>query len=87
MAVYRISYASSAAKAFRGIHPRDRQPIRDAIERLAEDPRPVGSIKLVGGAGERRVRVGNYRVVYDVDDGVLVVLILRIGNRRDVYRM
>ena len=58
----------------------------DAIEELAIDPRPPGCIQLKGGSGEYRVRVGDYRIIYEVQDGELIVLVLRLGHRREVYR-
>lgn len=67
----------------------DRQTARrilEALNALADDPRPPGCIKLQGGEGELRIRIGDYRVVYDVVDDELVVLILRVGHRREVYR-
>ena len=57
-----------------------------AIELLATDPRPPGATKLSGREGEWRVRTGDYRVVYEVDDGVLRVLVVAVGHRRDIYR-
>lgn len=57
-----------------------------AIENLSEDPRPSGCIQLTDGDGELRIRVGDYRVVYDVNDDQLVVLVLRLGHRREIYR-
>lgn len=57
-----------------------------AIEKLAQDPRPPGCIQLQGGAGELRIRVGDYRIVYDVYDTELVILVLRVGHRREIYR-
>jgi mRNA interferase RelE/StbE len=84
--LYTVSYKPSAAKAFRSIHPQGRRRIKDAIEALADDPRPAGSIPLVGGDGEWRIRVGDYRIVYDIEDRKLVILVLRIGHRREVYR-
>lgn len=86
MPSYSIIYKPSAAKAFRKIHPGDRKRIKDAIEALAMDPRPQGHIQLFGGAGECRIRVGPYRIVYDIEDNELVILVLRIGHRREVYR-
>lgn len=79
-------YKPSAAKAFRKIHPKQRSRVKDAIEVLAVSPRPQGSIQLSGGEGERHIRVGNYRVVYDIEDTKLVIIVLRIGHRRDIYR-
>jgi len=83
---YQITYSRAAAKAFRRIHPRDAERIKQAIEELAADPRPEGAIVLVGGDGEMRIRVGDYRAVYDLHDDELVILILRVAHRREVYR-
>lgn len=58
----------------------------DAIEDLAGEPRPQGSIQLSGGDGECRIHVGDYRIVYDIEHEELLVLVLRIGHRREVYR-
>ena len=57
-----------------------------AIEALAVTPRPPGAIQLAGGDGELRIRVGDYRIIYDIEDDALVVLVLRIGHRGDVYK-
>ena len=56
-----------------------------AIRALAEDPRPPGNLQLSGGDGELRIRVGDYRIVFDVQDDELVILVLRVGRRREVY--
>lgn len=86
MRPYAIAYKPSAAKAFRKIHPNQRTRIKAAIEALATNPRPQDSTQLSGGEGERRIRVGNYRVVYEIKDDELIVLVLRVGHRREVYR-
>lgn len=86
MPPYSIVYKPSAAKAFRKIHPKQRSRIKNAIEALATSPRPQGSTQLLGGEGEYRIRVGNYRVVYDIEDDELVILVLRVGHRREIYR-
>jgi mRNA interferase RelE/StbE len=57
----------------------------DAIEALSDDPRPHGSRKLAGTSDRYRIRVGDYRIVYRVDDGKVTVLVLVIGHRREVY--
>lgn len=57
-----------------------------AVEALAQDPRPVGCRRLVGHPQLWRIRVGEYRVVYMIDDGELVVVALRAAHRREVYR-
>ncbi len=63
-----------------------RRRIRDAIDRLGANPRPPGAKALQGLRGILRIRVGDYRVVYEIRDRVLVVLVIRIGHRGDVYR-
>lgn len=81
-----ISYVPSAAKAIRKLDKPTAFRVLDAIGALASDPHPAGCIQLKGGDGEFRIRVGDYRVVYDVQDDELVVLVLRVGHRREVYR-
>lgn len=80
---YEITYAQSALKSLRKLDRGIAQRILRAIDALAHDPRPHGCIQLKGGDGEMRIRVGDYRIV---DDGELVILVLRIGHRREVYR-
>ena len=65
---------------------RDQQRIRAAIDLLAENPRPPNCVALQGETGVYRVRVGDYRIIYEVFDRVLVVQVVRIGHRREVYR-
>ncbi len=59
--------------------------VRDAIRELAGDPRPPGCLKLTGRDGWR-LRVGDFRVVYEIDDKQRIVIVFHIGHRRDVYR-
>ncbi|WP_062465266.1 type II toxin-antitoxin system RelE family toxin [Demequina soli] len=82
---YRVTLRPSAAKALARIQARDQARIRGAIELLAQDPRPPASRRLVDSAFFR-VRIGDYRVIYSIDDGVLVVVVLAVGHRREVYR-
>jgi mRNA interferase RelE/StbE len=63
----------------------DFERVCDAVRALASDPRPAGCTKLAGREGWR-IRVGDYRVLYDVDDATGVVCVVHIGHRRDVYR-
>jgi mRNA interferase RelE/StbE len=56
------------------------------MERLASNPRPVGSVKLATSDSTYRIRVGNYRVIYEVLDQLLLIDVIRVGHRRDVYR-
>lgn len=83
---YRVEVSPAAARRLRKLDGPARRRIQAVLELLAADPRPAGAKKLVGGAGEWRVRTGDYRVVYDIDDGVLVILVLAVGHRRDVYQ-
>ena len=57
----------------------------DAIEVLSDDPRPPGCRKLAGTSDRYRIRVGDYRIIYRIDDGKVTVLVLVIGHRREVY--
>jgi len=83
---YRIELARPAARDAGGIKDRvAKQAIRHAIEALAEEPYPRGAKKLRGHPGLWRIRVGGWRVVYTVEDDRLVVLVLMIPARGDVY--
>ena len=83
---HRIRFSPAAARQLRKLDGRIQRRIQAVVELLAQEPRPTGAKKLVGGHGEWRVRTGNYRIIYEIDDGVLVVLVLAIGHRREVYR-
>ena len=86
MARYRILIKAAAAKEIEQIpNRRDRQRVVRRIQSLADEPRPRGCEKL-SGQNRFRVRQGRYRVVYSVHDDRLVVHVVRIGHRRDVYR-
>jgi mRNA interferase RelE/StbE len=78
--------APAAARQLRKFDPPVRRRIQAAIDLLAGDPRPPLAIPLVGGAGEWRVRTGDYRIVYGIEDDRLLVLVLSIGHRREIYR-
>lgn len=83
---YSITYKPSAAKALRKLDRQHQRAIVTAIDALAHEPRPDGVKKLQGGEGEYRIRVGSHRVVYDVNDGELIILVLHLGHRKDIYR-
>ena len=83
---YRIEVAPGAIRQLRKLEPSARRRVQAAIELLADQPRPSGAKKLVGGNGEWRVRTGDYRVVYEVRDDVLLVLVVAIGHRREIYQ-
>lgn len=82
---YYVSIKQSAAKALKNIAPDDRLRIIDAIDRLKINPAAGGVLKGEF-SGLRRIGVGSYRVVYEVQDQELVVLVIRIGHRREIYR-
>ena len=84
MSEYRIELRPAAARALRKLDPQVRHRIQGAIALLARDPRPPGARALQGRPG-LRVRVGDYRIIYTVDNDVLLVVVVRLGHRRDVY--
>ena len=84
MSGYRIELRPAAARTLRKLDPNVRGRIQGAIALLAHDPRPPGARALQGRPGFR-VRVGDYRIVYTVDHGVLLVVVVTLGHRRDVY--
>ena len=86
MGTYRIELTRDAAKSLTEFDRTTQTRIRAAIDALAAEPRPPGSSKLAGGSGEWRIRVGDYRIVYEIHDGRLVVLVVRVAHRREVYR-
>ncbi len=84
MSRYRIELRPAAARALRKLDPSIRPRIQGAITLLAEDPRPPASRALRGRPGYR-LRVGDYRIIYTIGDDVLVVVVVTVGHRRDVY--
>lgn len=82
---YEIRIARRAAKSLAALQRREQQRIRAAIELLAEEPRPPACIALAGEDSVYRVHVGEYRIVYEVIDKVLVIHVVGIGHRREVY--
>ncbi len=85
MASYSLLIKRSAAKELEAVPPKDRRRIVARIQALATEPRPPGIEKL-SGAEKYRVRQGDYRVLYTIDDSIRSVVIVKIGHRRDVYR-
>ena len=85
MASYSVFVTHSARKELAGIPSRDRECLLARIGALADDPRPHGCEKL-SLQDKYRVRQGDYRVVYTIQDAEVVVWVVKIGHRRDVYR-
>ncbi len=87
MASYSVQIKPSAAREIEAVdQKKDRQRIVASILALAEEPRPVGCEKLAGQGDRYRIRVGRYRIVYSIADAELVVLVVRVADRKDVYR-
>ena len=82
---YTVVFLRRAQKELGNLPNTDYLQVRDAIANLADDPRPPGCKKLSGRDGWR-IRIGNYRVIYDINDRELLVTVVRVGNRRDIYR-
>lgn len=85
MASYNIKIKPSAVKDLKKLPKKDRQRIVLQINALSEDPRPMGCEKLSGNK-KYRIRQGNYRILYHIEDQILVVIVVRIRHRKDVYR-
>ena len=86
MEKYRVSIKRSAVKEIEAIpQKKERQRIIQRIGQLAKDPRPTGSKKL-SGHDRYRIRQGSYRIVYSIEDNELVVVVVKVGHRKDVYR-
>jgi mRNA interferase RelE/StbE len=83
---YKIIVQPRARKAYLALDRTVRKRIGAAIDALATDPRPPGAKALVGMSGVLRVRVGDYRILYDVRDDELVILVIDVGHRREIYR-
>lgn len=83
---YRITLAPSAPRQLGKLDPQARRRIQAALELLATEPRPPAATRLVGGSGEWRVRTGDYRIIYEIKDDQLLVLVLRVNHRREIYR-
>lgn len=84
--MYQVKLKSSAEKSLESLPAVVQHRIVLALRSLETNPRPHGSIKMAGSDNLWRIRVGDYRVVYEIQDDVLIVLVIRIGHRRDIYR-
>ena len=82
---YKISILRKAQKQLAKIPASDYKKVKQAILDLAKDPRPPGSKKLKGRQGWR-IRQGDFRVIYEIQDDQLIVIVLDVGNRKDIYR-
>lgn len=84
--VYTILFKKSAAKQLRLLPKGMISKVAAAIDELADQPRPATCKKLQGVEDTYRIRIGDYRVLYTVDDSIVTVEVIKIGNRQDVYK-
>ncbi len=82
---YQIIIERTARKDIQKINQADQIQIIRAIKQLADEPRPSGCIKLKGRTAWR-IRVGDYRVIYEIQDNLLIITVITVGHRRDVYK-
>ena len=85
MTNYKVVFKKSVAKDLRPIPKVDIKKILSRIDNLADDPSPIGSERL-SGLQRYRVRQGSYRILYEIEEHIVTVTIVKIGHRRDVYR-
>lgn len=85
MGRYRVVFRKSVARDMRRIPNRDLRRILATIDSLSEDPRPAGVEKL-SELERYRVRQGDYRIIYEIEDADVIIIVVKVGHRRDVYR-
>jgi len=83
---YRVEFSKPAVRQFEKLSKPVQTRLRPRIDALAHDPRPQGVKKLVGADELYRLRVGDYRVIYQIQDEVLLVLVVKVGQRKEIYR-
>jgi mRNA interferase RelE/StbE len=83
--MYKILYSKQVLKELKELDNSTYLKIRERILSLENEPRPVGSLKLTNEEGYR-VRTGDYRILYDIDDKLKIVRLLRIGHRKEIYK-
>lgn len=85
MAKYKLFFTETFYKNLKVIPAKDTKRILTRIKRLADDPRPAGSQQLSGRSDQYRVRQGDYRIIYSIEDEKLVVIVVKVGHRREIY--
>jgi mRNA interferase RelE/StbE len=86
VSTYKIEWLPAAVRRFGRLDPQIQARILRRVSALAEEPRPSGVVKLSGSDDLWRIRIGDYRVIYSLVDSVLVVTVVEVGHRREVYR-
>lgn len=85
MEKYKIEIKKSAIKELNSIPQKDIQKIISKIQSLSSNPKPQGCTKLTNRE-DYRIRVGNYRIIYSINDDILIITVIKIGNRKEIYR-
>ena len=85
MESYKIEIKKSAAKELSRLQKKDLTKIVEKIQQLSGNPRPEGCKKLTGDE-KYRIRIGNYRVLYSIEDDVLIVYVVKVGHRKEIYK-
>lgn len=83
---YQVEFSKLAAKQFEALPQQIQQRLLLRIDTLAKEPRPPGVKKLKGAENQYRIRVGDYRIIYEIQDRALLIVVLKVGHRGDVYR-
>ncbi|YAL83563.1 type II toxin-antitoxin system RelE family toxin [Dermacoccaceae bacterium W4C1] len=83
---YTVEFTTAAARMVRRLDPPVRRRVLSGIAALSADPRPPGVKKLAGAENAWRIRLGDYRVIYEVHDSALTVLVVDAGHRREIHR-
>lgn len=84
--VYKVKIDQKAQKEFDNLPIHVQERLEKKIDNLAQNPRPQGAIKLTNEDNLYRIRAGDYRVIYQIQDKILLILVVKIGHRREVYR-
>jgi mRNA interferase RelE/StbE len=86
MASWKIHWRNSTKKDLRRIAVKEIPRIIEAVESLSRNPYPVGCVKLSGSESAFRIRVGDYRIIYEIIENQLMIEVIKVGHRRDVYQ-
>lgn len=83
---YQVEFSNQAEKQFKDLPQQIQSRLQLRIDALVENPRPSGVKKLEGAENQYRIRIGEYRLVYQIQDAILLIILVRIGHRSEVYR-